>query len=123
MANQSMNNLHNGITSNMKFVGKNLPGPWAAKIGEKASEKSRSYTSNVKTISEEESLATLRQHVKRCMQKQDFDFLISGHIHVKEDHCEEIKGKKVRSINLGTWLKEPWAFKIDHSGGEFIPIK
>lgn len=56
-----------------------------AQIGEKASRVSRTYTSETKTISKEEAINKIRRHAEALATSESLDFIISGHLHVRDD--------------------------------------
>lgn len=91
----------------MSFVAHSLPGAWIKWIGEKASHSSREYTTHTKSITESGAIEKIRKHAEHYLPKDNADYLISGHLHVRDDYTFKIKDKKYRSINLGTWLDKP----------------
>jgi UDP-2,3-diacylglucosamine hydrolase len=88
----------------LRFLGRHLPNSLVAWIGERASRTSRDYTSNVKTTSDERSRRKMREHGERVWIERHFDYLVSGHTHVREE--ARLRGG-AEIFNLGTWLKEP----------------
>ena len=94
-----------------------LPGSVVAGIGNRASAKSRSYTSNGRSISTDDAVAKVRAHAERAHADKPFDLLISGHVHVRDDWRSEAGG--FRSVNLGSWFDAPCYFKIDDDGARF----
>ncbi len=48
--------------------------------------------------------------------------LYPGHVHVRDDYEFEYAGRKVRSVNLGSWQASPCAFKITNTCQEFIEL-
>lgn len=107
----------------MKLIAKHLPEQLVVKIGESASQKSRHYTSEIKTLSEEKSRRKLHEHARRVHTQQAFDWFVTGHTHYKEEYTFECNNKLIRAINLGTWLKEPLYFVLTPSGGHIFPIE
>lgn len=105
-------------TSPMKFLCHFCPGKIVQWVGERASQKSRQYTSEVKTISKDEVLDKLRVHTERIFSHIPIDFLISGHIHIRLDE----KVKATRVINLGTWLDRPCCFHLSGNTAQFIDL-
>lgn len=101
----------------MRFIAKNLPQSLVVKIGEKASESSRHYTSEVKSITTEKTREKLHIHAEKAYKEKAFDWLIYGHVHVKDEYYIQVGDKKVGAFNLGTWLKEPLVFCLEDSGG------
>lgn len=106
----------------MRFLIYHLPGRLAAGIGERASATSRNYTSNSKTIREDEAVQKIREHAARACAVQPFDLMISGHVHVRDDFEWDTADGRSRSVNLGTWLHAPCCFRLDRSGGHLIEL-
>jgi UDP-2,3-diacylglucosamine hydrolase len=103
-------------TKIVRTAGRHLPNGLVRRIGQRASETSRDYTSHVKVASEEQSLQNIRTHALNAFAEKPFDIFISGHVHIREDSEQVAGSKKFRCINLGTWLKEPLV--LDLRGGE-----
>ncbi len=89
------------------FLQRHLPNWCVRWIGERASRTSRSYTSQVKVVSDDQVRARLRAHVEKIAPPPDL--FVAGHVHVLDD---TIVGQ-VRAINLGTWLKDPMVLVLD----------
>ena len=106
----------------MRFLIYNLPGKLAAGIGERASATSRSYTSETKVIAREDAIAKIRQHAAIAHRQQPFDLLVSGHVHIRDDHTMTDSSGSFRSVNLGTWLDTPCCFVLDNAGARFIEL-
>jgi UDP-2,3-diacylglucosamine hydrolase len=94
----------------MRWLAHNLPGRVVQWIGERASRSSRQYTSTVKTVTDEKAIAKLRLHAERAAANEDFDLLINGHVHVRDDYSFLAGGKSRRAMNLGSWLTEPYRY-------------
>lgn len=106
-------------TPPLRFLIHHLPGNLAARIGERASRTSRSYTSETKTISNDDAIRKIRAHAERMYRQRPFDLIVSGHVHIRDDHTTESAGGTFRSVNLGTWLEAPCYFLLDESGAQF----
>jgi len=104
------------------YAGSRLPGSLLARIGKVASRTSRRYTSEHKTISDERARSNVRRHAERVVREDPFDLIITGHVHVRDDYEFEYAGRKVRSVNLGSWQASPCAFKITNTCQEFIEL-
>jgi UDP-2,3-diacylglucosamine hydrolase len=89
------------------FLGRYLPAPVLRWIGQKASLKSRGYTTEVKTATDEEVRVKIRKHSMSIFRRSPYDIIVSGHVHVAEDHEEVMALRTFRIVNLGTWLKKP----------------
>lgn len=96
----------------MKWLAHRLPESVVVWIGRRSSEKSRTYTSHVKSIDEDVAKAKLHEHARRTYLHKPFSLLINGHVHVRDDFEWDQNGKRIRAINLGTWLKQPVALKV-----------
>lgn len=119
-------------TGVMRFLGRHLPSFLVRRLGEWMSQKSRHYTSEIKTVSEMGAREKIRQHAELMAKQEFFDLLISGHLHVDDDYIwikeYELGGegrdqdisthqnkktnyrrREIRSINLGSWLTKPKA--------------
>ncbi len=110
-------------TSFMVWLGRKLPERAVQWIGQRASATSRGYTTQVKTVTDDLTRAKIRKHAVREFARKPFDLLIAGHVHVREDALQVVSGGTFRSINLGTWLKEPVVLEISGTAAEFREIK
>lgn len=106
----------------IEYAGNRLPGGLLAQIGRVASRTSRRYTSQHKTISDERARTAVRSHAERTVHEEPFDLLITGHVHVRDEHEFEVDGRTVRSVNLGSWADSPCAFRITDTHQEFIQL-
>jgi UDP-2,3-diacylglucosamine hydrolase len=107
-------------TPPVRFLIEHLPGGLLARIGDRASATSRQYTSRTKTIDERKAREVIRHHARRAFAQRPFDVIISGHVHVRDDHRNEDQGW--RSINLGTWLERPCCLRIEGRSIEWIEL-
>jgi UDP-2,3-diacylglucosamine hydrolase len=107
----------------MTKLAHSLPSSLVRMIGERASSASRTYTSTAKELPKEKIRGLIRTHAERIFARDPFDLIITGHVHVEDDHSFSIRGKKpVRSVNLGSWFERPKAFVLDTDGGKFIDL-
>ncbi len=107
----------------VEYAGSRLPGgDLLSRIGRVASRTSRRYTSHHKTISDDHARTTVRSHAERAVHEEPFDLIITGHVHVRDEHEFEVGGRKVRSVNLGSWADSPCTFRITDTRREFIPL-
>ncbi len=96
----------------VSWLARHLPGWMVAALGRKMSEKSRMYTSTLKTKDVPSTVAMLRKHAETLAAVEPYDFVISGHVHVRDDYSFTVQGRPVRAINLGTWLDQPVALEL-----------
>ncbi len=106
----------------INFMIKNTPGSLIQWIGGKASAISRYYSSNPKKLNEEIIRDFMHNYAGKVIREGFFDYLITGHTHVRDIYEFNEKGKKVYSINLGCWLKEQKVLVLDESGHRFQNI-
>lgn len=76
---------------------------WA---GTRASKKSRDKSGEYRARNEAQLVTMIRNHTERAYQERPFDVIISGHMHVFDDHMISIDGRPVRTVNLGSWFEE-----------------
>ncbi len=103
----------------IRFLIRHLPGKLIAWIGDRASAKSRQYTSTTKSIEPERAIAKIHTHAKKAFSERSFDLLISGHVHVRDDSRIDLGDASFRSVNLGSWLDAPCYFKLDTKDASF----
>lgn len=107
----------------MRFLATTLPGIFWGKLGEYASRKSRQASRRKRLDLEDFLREKLRTYAKIMGQKIDFDFLITGHIHIQDDYTfTKASGRKVRSINLGSWFEHVKVFYLDEVGGSWVDL-
>ncbi len=102
-------------------IGHLVPGFFWKWFGEKQSQKSRKKTGHYGINNAEEIRNLIRSHAKRAYEEKKFDLIITGHMHVLDDFNFDVHGKKVRSVNLGTWLEKPRALMI--TNGELTMLE
>ena len=108
-------------SSPIKQLAKNLPSPIVRWVGERASQASRHYTSHQKSIEEEKAISFMHTYAQNEVQKRHFDFLITGHTHVRDIYQFSNQGQEVFSINLGSWFDDQRVGYLKN--GEFIFIE
>jgi UDP-2,3-diacylglucosamine hydrolase len=104
------------------FLGRYLPGFIVSWIGRKASLASRDYTTDVKTVTDEEVRAKILTHACNTFGDTPFDVIVSGHVHVAEDSVENVGLRHFRNVNLGTWLKKPILLDIREKSVELRAV-
>lgn len=104
----------------MKWIILHLPGMVVAKIGEWASQQSRSYTDRQRN--EQKILKVIRSHAHSIAQKHAFDAIITGHVHLRDDYHFDISGQKKRSFNLGSWDHQSTILKLENQIWSWITL-
>ncbi len=111
-------------TGGMKWLAENLPAAAVRAVGERASRASREYTSTAKELPRDEIRRLIREHARRSFARAPFDLIVTGHVHVVDDHVFEVGGRRVRSVNLGSWLDGPKALELTAERGlEWIHVE
>lgn len=106
----------------MDWLSHHLPAFVVRAIGERASGVSREYTSTRKEFPRAQIHEFTRQHAQTAFQQKSFDFIVSGHVHVVDDHLFQADGRQVRSVNLGSWYDRPSTFILNDEGGRFVGL-
>ena len=109
-------------SSPMKFVAKNLPGPGVSWIGDRASKASRHYTSNQKRMDVQGIQGFMHRYADKVIKDRFFDYMISGHTHVRDTYQFDFEGENVYSINLGSWFDDQKVLLIDDSSHQFVEV-
>lgn len=109
-------------TPPMRFLIHHLPGNFVARLGERASATSRTYTSETKTIARDVAIDKIRSHAGHRHAECPFDLIVSGHVHIRDDYTDETANGPYRSINLGTWLDRPVCLILDDSGVRLVEL-
>ncbi|WP_374027546.1 UDP-2,3-diacylglucosamine diphosphatase [Bdellovibrio bacteriovorus] len=105
----------------IKPLGNILPGKFWDHIGNKASKKSRERSGHYRVSNEGELISMIRKHTPVAYAEKPFDLIVSGHMHVFDDHMETINGHSVRSVNLGSWFEERVkVFCLKNGVGEWV---
>lgn len=92
-----------------------LPGWLVAAIGNWASRTSRNYTDGLRD--EERILKVIHAHAQAAADEQEFDALITGHVHLRDEFHFQKNGRSIRSFNLGSWDDKYMVLKL--TGGEW----
>lgn len=100
-----------------------VPGAVWKWVGETVSARSRKKTGHYSQTKSEEIRAMIRAYALRVYNAEDFDLIITGHMHVFDDFTFQTKTGPVRSINLGTWLDKPQALLVENDKIEMIDVE
>lgn len=100
-----------------------LPGWFWKWFGEKTSQKSRKRSSYYASQNSEKMIQLIRDYARRVYLENEFDLIVTGHMHFYDDYEFVVNQKKVRSINLGTWLEVPRVLKIENGKIETLLVE
>lgn len=106
----------------MKMVAHWLPETLLVRIGERASQGSRAYTSGYKSQDQATAREKILAHGRRILATKPYDILIAGHIHVREDREISSGETKHRIVNLGSWMERPSVFVLTASEGRWLDL-
>ena len=106
----------------VKYIAQNLPGMGVSWIGERASRASRHYTSNQKSLHEQDIKSFMHAYAEKCVEDRFYDYLISGHTHVRDEYDFAFEGELVHSINLGSWFEEQKVLFFDGNSHQFVDV-
>lgn len=95
-------------TTPIEWLAANLPGEAIQKIGNTMSRSSRKWTSSTYKAQNDSAIRKMiRAHAASAYESQPFDLLVTGHVHVRDDHqWSPRNGERARSIGLGCWLSD-----------------
>lgn len=99
-----------------------LPGRFWNMVGEKWSSTSRVTSFTYQQQKKDDVIKMIREHAQNEAVKKPFDYIVTGHMHVIDDFEFESVGKKIRSINLGTWLDGAKILKFENGIFSWVDI-
>ncbi len=99
----------------MEFLAHAIPSALWKPVGERLSSHSRHKSSNYGKGNADQLRQMIRDYAKKVHRTDDFDLLITGHMHIEDDYTFKTNTGAARSINLGTWLDKPKVLRIDQA--------
>ena len=109
-------------TAPIEFLGHTLPSRFWQWLGDKQSRSSRKRTSRYASRNSENIRRQIRSYAEKSYQTKKFDLIVTGHMHIFDDYEFQVTEKKIRSINLGTWLEKPRVLKIEKQSIEIFEL-
>lgn len=107
----------------VKHISWILPGSFWSVVGDRASKMSRAKSGKYQAAKEADLRLMIRRHTPRAFVEKPFDYIITGHMHIREDHTERMGVRNVRTVNLGSWFETPvQVFKIENGNGEWVEL-
>lgn len=104
----------------MRWLILSLPGFLVNAIGRKASGLSRSFThqpGRAESIKE-----MIRTHAEKVHPLKNYDILISGHVHVRDEYHFQRDERQVSSYNLGCWDDSAQILMYNGTRWSWLPI-
>ncbi len=111
-------------SSFIKIILFSLPGSVVSSIGERLSKASRLRQEKKHNFNEAQALKLIRSYAHNLCEEikgsnKEFDYIFTGHVHVRDEYNFEFAGRRVHSVNLGFWGKESQIYCLNDSGGKF----
>lgn len=106
----------------VEFLAHRLPSIFWKWLSEKQSSKSRKKSSKYALENTDKIKKLIRTYAKKVYHEKPFDLIVTGHMHIFDDFEFTENMQNVRSINLGTWLDQPRALKIENRKIEIINL-
>lgn len=101
----------------MEVLAQVLPGPVIQGIGDWLSQASRRRSHVTRRDRENELRQMIRTYAEESFRRIPFDAIITGHMHILDEHEFTVNERTVVSYNLGSWFERPGALQL--LGDEF----
>lgn len=106
-----------------RYLSETLPGNWIAKIADPWSAHSRKACHGAEYHERDQSIRMMMaRYAQKSAGSNEFDLLITGHTHVREDKPIPGTNEAKRFINLGSWLEQPTRFELSPTEGKFVDL-
>ncbi len=105
-----------------EFLVHNLPSPFWKWLTEQQSGRSRKKSSRYAIENTDRIKNLIRSYARNTYKEKPFDLIVTGHMHIFDDYEFVCGDRKIRSINLGTWLEAPRVLKIENKKIEIIDL-
>lgn len=103
-------------------LGHIIPGRFWDELGNYAARKSRGRKKDYHIRHEARLKDMIRTHAQRAFHEKPFDVIITGHMHVFDDHQFQEGKQQVRSFNLGSWYGDVKALRLSGTQFEWVPL-
>lgn len=107
----------------VEFLGHKLPSHFWKWLTESQSLKSRKKSSRYAVENSEKIRTLIHRYAESVYKEKAFDLIVTGHMHIFDDYEFVGSERKIRSINLGTWLEKPRALKIENGSLEIVELQ
>jgi UDP-2,3-diacylglucosamine hydrolase len=97
-------------------VAQMIPGRVWNEVGQAASKLSRRFSSKRRSDAGGKLREMIRAYAQAKVKETAFDYIVTGHMHVRDEFEFEVGGQKRVSINLGSWFERPRALLITGQG-------
>lgn len=100
----------------MKILADVVPGIFWDEVGSFASRLSRKKSYSGRRDSSDDIREKIRNYALDKATDSNFDYIITGHMHVRDEFEFDYNNQKKVSINLGSWFEEPQALCLTEAG-------
>ena len=101
----------------MEAIGHKVPSIFMKWFGDRKSSQSRKRSSQYAEKNIGDLTQMIRGYAEETAKTDNYDVIITGHMHIRDDYRFSLNNKYRRSINLGSWLQEPAVLLLEN--GEF----
>ena len=91
-------------------------------LGQLASALSRRKSEGRRISNVENFRQMIRDYAVECRRKTVFDFIITGHMHIRDEYEFKTNGGLATSINLGSWYDRPKALVLDDVKHQWLDL-
>jgi UDP-2,3-diacylglucosamine hydrolase len=91
-------------------------------VGNFASQLSRQRSSVRRLQNEDAFRSMIRKYAETSYDKGIFDYIITGHMHIRDEYAFERSGKRIISVNLGSWFEDAKALHLNEKGHEWLDL-
>ena len=92
-------------------------------IGKQASLRSRGKSFKSRTVNEDDLRLKIRNYAIKSFREKPFDWIISGHMHVRDQWQGSDRGQNFKSLNLGSWFQESHVFWINDQSSGWLDVE
>lgn len=104
------------------FLADLIPGKFLDEAGNFASRLSRKKSHVRRAAQQERIRKTIHTYADKAFAEDPFDYMITGHMHVKDEYEVTRNGKSGLSINLGSWYEETAALVLEDKGHRWVEL-
>lgn len=99
-----------------------LPGSLIDEAGMLASKLSRQKSSKRRDNNEALFTQMIHDYARSTFMQSPFDYIITGHMHIRDQYTWSSLDRNPISINLGSWFDKPMALSLDEQGHQWLDI-
>lgn len=108
--------------SPLEFLAYKVPGSLWNEFGVRASQISRHFSGKLREDKQEFLRNLIRDHAQKSFQERAFDFIVTGHMHVRDEFQFQVGDRKVKSFNLGSWFDQARVLHLGSQGPEWVSL-